>query len=179
MQALGHSSYLCAFPVLRRLCTPRTALSPQPKLSKGCGQFLMRPTRILSVWSRLASPWRSCWLTPLAPQALSLLLSSAEGREYLKRPGKAVGWLKRSPWGARAPEGCQMPWASAGHSQGRVGGGDDDVLCVPGAESGRVSHQPLQAGKLPVCCPCPHAWALTVLGTWPLPPFPCSFAFSS
>lgn len=65
-------SYLHPFPVLCRQCTPRTALLQQPKLSKDCGQFLMRPTLTLSVWSQLASLWRSCWLTPLAPQAPSL-----------------------------------------------------------------------------------------------------------
>lgn len=59
----------------------------------------MRPTPILSVWSQLASPWRSCWLTPLALQAPSLLLSSVEGREYLEWLGKAAGWLeKESLW---------------------------------------------------------------------------------
>lgn len=29
-------------------------------------------------------------------------------------------------------------------------------LCIPSPESNRILNHPLQAGKLPVCCPCPH-----------------------
>lgn len=146
------SSYQCPFPVSCRPSMPKTALLQQPKLSKDCGQFLTRPTPILSVWSLLASLWRSCWLTPLALQAPSLLLNSVEEREYLGCLGKVVGWLKRS-----------QSLGSLGAAVGAVGvcWAELEVvvlmcLCILSPESNCILNLPLQAGKLPVCCPCPH-----------------------
>lgn len=66
---------------------PRIVLWQQLKPSRACGLCLMRPTLTLCESSPLGSQCRSCWMTPPALLARSLLLSSVGEREYLGGSG--------------------------------------------------------------------------------------------
>lgn len=72
-------------------CTPRIVPWQQLKPSRAYGLCSMKPILTLCESSPLGSQCPSCWMTPLALLAHSLLLSSVGEREYIRG---SSGWTR-------------------------------------------------------------------------------------